>query len=248
MASGIACTVIHSLYRDLPDGGVRPKRGAHGNADEAAQYSGLHPRLHRSGEDGPTHQPIEQLTALRATPNMSVWRPATTWNQQWRGRQRQSATPGRRHWCFPTGIPHQPEMQSSFNISRGAYVLQDCDGKPDADCDCDRLRGADLCGGGLQVAVGRCCGAAGVDAERRCFRSPGSGPSSRAAALGAIALRLKPPRWITAQVGRDGWPDHRHAQFRRFRPGGVLMEHFGFTAEAVVVAAKGRVLSDQPRE
>lgn len=37
------------------------------------------------GEDGPTHQPVEQVASLRVTPNMSTWRPCDQWNLRWRG-------------------------------------------------------------------------------------------------------------------------------------------------------------------
>lgn len=37
------------------------------------------------GEDGPTHQPVEQVASLRVTPNMSTWRPCDQLNPPWRG-------------------------------------------------------------------------------------------------------------------------------------------------------------------
>ena len=37
------------------------------------------------GEDGPTHQPVEHLAMLRATPNLNVFRPADTWRRRRRG-------------------------------------------------------------------------------------------------------------------------------------------------------------------
>lgn len=85
------------------------------------------------GEDGPTHQPIEQLTNLRTTPNMSVWRPcdmpetAFAWKA---ALQRQDG---------PTAIvltrqktQLQPRDESTFRmIERGGYVLRQEDGKLD---------------------------------------------------------------------------------------------------------------------
>lgn len=80
------------------------------------------------GEDGPTHQPIEQITNLRSTPNMSVWRPcdATETAVAWKfAVQRQEG---------PTSLilsrqslKHQQRTDEQVaDISRGAYILQDC--------------------------------------------------------------------------------------------------------------------------
>jgi transketolase len=85
------------------------------------------------GEDGPTHQPIEQLAQLRATPNVDVVRPAG-FNETalaWAHALRQSDRPtamalsrqGLPVWD-PAGVPDDA-------IARGAYVLKDSDGEPD---------------------------------------------------------------------------------------------------------------------
>ncbi len=84
------------------------------------------------GEDGPTHQPIEHLTILRATPNMSIWRPcdATETAVAW--------TMALQHKIGPTSLilsrqtlAHQPKTAEQVNnIARGGYVLVDCVGHP----------------------------------------------------------------------------------------------------------------------
>jgi transketolase len=85
------------------------------------------------GEDGPTHQPIEQLATLRATPNLDVVRPAG-FNETalaWRHAMRQTDRPtalalsrqGLPVWD-PSGVPDDA-------VERGAYVLRDSDGEPD---------------------------------------------------------------------------------------------------------------------
>jgi transketolase len=85
------------------------------------------------GEDGPTHQPIEQLATLRATPNIDVVRPAG-FNETalaWRHALRQTDRPtvlalsrqGLPVWD-PSGVPDDA-------IERGAYVLKDSEGEPD---------------------------------------------------------------------------------------------------------------------
>jgi transketolase len=85
------------------------------------------------GEDGPTHQPIEQLAQLRATPNVDVVRPAgfnetaLAWAHALRQTDRPTALALSRQglpvWD-PTGVPDDA-------IARGAYVLKDSDGEPD---------------------------------------------------------------------------------------------------------------------
>jgi len=66
------------------------------------------------GEDGPTHQPIEQLTALRVTPNMSVWRPCEMLKLPWPGKPHWSVVMARQHWCFHVReFLIKPELRNS---------------------------------------------------------------------------------------------------------------------------------------
>ena len=53
------------------------------------------------GEDGPTHQPVEQLTALRSTPNMHTWRPCDTVESASPGSLRSSVATDPLRWCSP---------------------------------------------------------------------------------------------------------------------------------------------------
>ncbi len=85
------------------------------------------------GEDGPTHQPVEQLATLRLIPGMSVWRPcdaveaAVSWQQACESSKQPFSLIFSRQ-----NLPHQQRSQSQLdNISRGGYVLLDCTGEPD---------------------------------------------------------------------------------------------------------------------
>ncbi|MDN6180921.1 MAG: transketolase, partial [Halomonas subglaciescola] len=85
------------------------------------------------GEDGPTHQPIEQLTSLRTTPNLCTWRPcdavetAAAWDSALKRRSGPSALVLSRQ-----NLAHQPRTQAQLaNIQRGGYVLKDSDGTPE---------------------------------------------------------------------------------------------------------------------
>jgi transketolase, bacterial and yeast len=85
------------------------------------------------GEDGPTHQPVEQLASLRVTPNMSTWRPcdqvesAVAWQY---GIERND---GPTTLVFSRqNLTQQPRNAEQLaNVYRGGYVLKDCAGTPD---------------------------------------------------------------------------------------------------------------------
>jgi len=86
------------------------------------------------GEDGPTHQPVEQAATLRMIPNMSVWRPcdgvesAVAWKSAIERRDGPSCLLFTRQ-----DVPHQVRSDEQIaNIARGGYVLVDSEGTPDA--------------------------------------------------------------------------------------------------------------------
>ncbi|PAW53134.1 transketolase [Pseudomonas moraviensis] len=85
------------------------------------------------GEDGPTHQPIEQLTSLRSTPNLDTWRPAdavesaVAWKNALERKDGPSALIFSRQ-----NLQHQERDAAQIaDISRGGYVLKDCAGEPE---------------------------------------------------------------------------------------------------------------------
>jgi transketolase len=86
------------------------------------------------GEDGPTHQPIEQIPSLRGTPNMSVWRPcdAVETAAAWKSALERNDGPTSLI-LSRQNLDHQPRTDEQLaNIARGAYVLKDCEGTADA--------------------------------------------------------------------------------------------------------------------
>ena len=85
------------------------------------------------GEDGPTHQPVEQLTSLRTTPNLDTWRPcdavesAAAWKFALERNDGPSAVIFSRQ-----NLNHQTRDAGQIaNINRGGYVLKDCAGEPE---------------------------------------------------------------------------------------------------------------------
>lgn len=86
------------------------------------------------GEDGPTHQPVEQTATLRLMPNMSVWRPCDAVESAVAWRVAIERTNGPTSLIFSRqGLAHQTRNAATIsNITKGGYTLKDTDGTPDA--------------------------------------------------------------------------------------------------------------------
>ena len=85
------------------------------------------------GEDGPTHQPVEQLANLRQTPNLQCWRPCDQVETAvaWGAAVQSSKTPSALVFSRQ-GMQQQERNDDQLtNIARGGYVLKDSDGEPD---------------------------------------------------------------------------------------------------------------------
>ena len=85
------------------------------------------------GEDGPTHQPIEQLANLRMTPNLVTWRPcdavetAVSWKNAIQNQQQPTALIFSRQ-----GLNHQPRTaQQISDIEKGGYILSESNKAPE---------------------------------------------------------------------------------------------------------------------
>ncbi|AKX51223.1 transketolase [Thiopseudomonas alkaliphila] len=85
------------------------------------------------GEDGPTHQPIEQLASLRTTPNLDTWRPAdavesaVAWKYALERQHGPSALIFSRQ-----NLDHQARSEQQIAaIEQGGYILRDCQGEPE---------------------------------------------------------------------------------------------------------------------
>jgi transketolase len=195
------------------------------------------------GEDGPTHQPIEQLAALRATPNLYVVRPAG-FNETalgWQFALQQTETPvafalsrqGLPVWD-PAGVPADA-------VSRGAYVLHDADGgEPElilmatgseVHVSHDAVKVLEADGVKVRLVSMPCVDRfAEQDAEYRDSVLP---PSVRARVAVEAASPMGWHRW----VGEDGDVIAMEG-FGASAPAKVLYQHFGFTGEAVAERAR----------
>jgi transketolase len=190
------------------------------------------------GEDGPTHQAIEQIPTLRLIPGMSVWRPCDTVESAACWKDAIDRRDGPSCLIFSRqGLPYQTRTSEQIaNISKGGYVLKDCDGTPEAI----------IIATGSEVALAM--GAAEELADRK-IRVV-SMPSTTAFDAQDEAYRESVlPSGVTARVAveaavTDGWYKYVGLngkviginRFGESAPAGVLFKEFGFTVENVVKA------------
>ena len=194
------------------------------------------------GEDGPTHQPVEQLASLRVTPNMSVWRPcdqvetAVAWKHAVERQHGPTALIlSRQNLMQPTRTAAQLE-----NISRGGYVLKDSDGTPEViliatGSEVEITLGAaeKLTAGGHKVRVVSLPSTDLFDAQDADYRESvlPSGVTARVAVEAGIAdYWYKYVGLNGAIVGMTG--------FGESAPAEKLFAEFGFTVENIVSHAE----------
>jgi len=199
------------------------------------------------GEDGPTHQPIEQLTNLRTTPGLETWRPCDTvesavaWHQAVGG-----SGPSALIFTRQNTAP-QPRDEIAFaGIERGGYVLVDPDGAADvvlistgSEVEIAVQAASVLSGQGIMARVVSMPCAERFLAQDEAYQEMVLPADQRA----RVAVEAAHPDYWYRFVGLDG----AVVGIRRFglsAPGAQAMEALGITAEAVVEAsrrvAKGR--------
>ena len=190
------------------------------------------------GEDGPTHQPVEQLASLRLTPNMSVWRPCDQVETvvAWKAAVERHHGPtalilSRQNLLQPERSPAQVA-----DIARGGYVLQDCDGTPEAIIIATgseieiALGAADKLGAnGHRIRVVSLPSTDIFDKQDAAYRESvlPSGVKARVAVEAGIA-----DYWFK-YVGLDG-AIVGMTSFGESAPAGKLFPEFGFTVENIV--------------
>ena len=195
------------------------------------------------GEDGPTHQPVEQLASLRVTPNVSAWRPcdqvesAVAWKY---GIERQDGPTAlilsRQNLAQQERTPEQ-----LANIARGAYVLKDSAGTPDViliatGSEVELAVGAfdKLTAEGHKVRVVSMPSTDAFDKQDEAYRESvlPKAVSARVAIEAGIAdYWFKYTGLNGAIVGMTS--------FGESAPAEQLFDLFGFTVENVVAKAKG---------
>ncbi|ELY5187805.1 TPA: transketolase [Vibrio cholerae] len=194
------------------------------------------------GEDGPTHQPVEQIASLRMTPNMSTWRPcdqvesAVAWKLAIERKDAPSALIFSRQ-----NLAQQPRSAEQVaNIAKGGYILKDCAGQPELILIAT--------GSEVELAV---AAYEQLSAEGKAVRVV-SMPSTDAfdkqdAAYREAVLPSSVTKRIAIEAGiADFWYKYvgfggriiGMTSFGESAPAGELFKLFGFTTENVVKQAK----------
>lgn len=194
------------------------------------------------GEDGPTHQPVEQLATLRLMPNMVNWRPCDAVESAVAWKRAIERTDGPTSLVFSRqGLPHQArDAEAVANIARGGYTLEDCEGQPEAI----------VIATGSEVGIAREAVQA-LKAKGKAVRLV-SMPSTDVFEQQDAAYRdsILPPsvtRRVSVEAGATaGW--YRYIgfdgvavgldTFGESAPAGDLFKHFGLTADAVEAAVE----------
>ena len=193
------------------------------------------------GEDGPTHQPVEQIPTLRMIPNMSVWRPCDAVESAvaWKLAIERKGTPS----CLIFSRQNLAHMQRTPEqlaaIARGGYVLRDCAGTPDAV----------IIATGSEVELAMKAAEAMSDQAIRVVSMPSTDTFDQQDAAYKESVL---PRAVTARVAVEaavtgGWWKYVGSQgavlgvdrFGESAPAGPLFKEFGFTVENLVAKVRG---------
>ena len=194
------------------------------------------------GEDGPTHQPIEQVANLRHTPNMSCWRPADAVESAvaWKAALERTDSPTAMVFSRQN-LPHQVRTPEQIaNIARGGYILRDTDGQPDAiliatgsEVGLAMDAAEVLASEGKQVRVVSMPETGVFDKQDAAYRESVL-PASVTARVAVEALQAD--FWYK-YVGLNG-AIVGMTTFGESAPADQLFKHFGFTVDNVVATVK----------
>jgi transketolase len=192
------------------------------------------------GEDGPTHQPVEQIATLRMIPRMNTWRPcdavesAVAWKAAVMRRDSPSTLIFSRQ-----NLAHQDRTPEQIaNIARGGYILRDCSGTPDLI----------LIATGSEVALAMAAAEKLADKKVRVVSMPctevfdAQDPAYRESVLpAAVRARVAVEAGVTGFWGKYVGLDGKVVGIDTFgesAPAGDLFKLFGFTVDNVVATAQ----------
>jgi transketolase len=195
------------------------------------------------GEDGPTHQPIEQIANLRMTPNMHTWRPADATESAIAWKSAVEYTDGPSALIFSRqGLPANPRTAEQVaQIEKGGYVLVDCEGTPDVILIAT--------GSEVELAVNSQKALTEQGIKARVVSMPCTNlfdqqdeeykqsvlPNS---VVKRVAIEAAHVDYWAKYVGFSGAVVGM-STFGESAPGNVLLEYFGFTVDNVVKTVKG---------
>ncbi|MFS1893742.1 transketolase [Vibrio lentus] len=194
------------------------------------------------GEDGPTHQPVEQIASLRLTPNMSTWRPCDQVESAvaWKLAIERKDGPSALIFSRQNLAQQDRDAEQVANIAKGGYILKDCAGKPEliiiatgSEVELAVSAAAELTAGGKKVRVVSMPATDAFDKQDAEYRESvlPSDVTARIAVEAGIA-----DFWYK-YVGFGG-KIIGMTTFGESAPAGELFKMFGFTTENVVNTAK----------
>ena len=195
------------------------------------------------GEDGPTHQPVEQVVAMRATPNLDNWRPCDQVESAVAWKQAILRNDGPTSLIFSRqGLAQQArDAQQVADIARGGYVLVDCDGTPEFILIAT--------GSEVQLAVDAAAQLTEQGKAVRVVSMPSTDVFERQDAdyREAVLPSAVVKRVAVEALSKESW--YKYVGFNgaiigmdtfgESAPAGDLFKHFNITVEAVVEAALG---------
>jgi transketolase len=199
------------------------------------------------GEDGPTHQPVEHLAALRAIPNLTVIRPAdaTETAEAWRKAISMNDRPVALILSRQK-LPILDAKQTESGVEYGGYVLADCKGKPKiilmatgAEVHITLEAQKILADKGIAVRVVNMPSWEIFEEKSSAFKNRILPPATKHRIAVEAGISMGWERYVGPGgkfIGIDG--------FGASAPGGTVLKKYGFTAENIVEAAlrmlKGR--------
>ena len=194
------------------------------------------------GEDGPTHQPIEQLASLRLTPNLDTWRPADTMESAVAWKHALERKDGPSALVFSRqNLPYQVrDNETQVAIARGGYILKDCAGEPELILIATgsevglAVQAADqLAAQGRRVRVVSMPCTSVFDAQDATWKQ-----HVLPVEVGArIAIEAAHADYWYKYVGLDGRVIGMQS-FGESAPANQLFEHFGFTVDNILAVAE----------
>ncbi len=194
------------------------------------------------GEDGPTHQPVEQTASLRMTPNMSTWRPCDQVESAvaWKAALERKDGPTALIFSRQNLVQHGRDAQQLADIARGGYVLRECQGRPEliliatgSEVALAMQAAEQLTTAGHAVRVVSMPATDIFDAQPASYREQ----VLPAAVTQRIAIEAGIADYWYKYVGLQGRIIGMHS-FGESAPAGDLFKHFGFTVEHIMQQAQ----------
>ena len=194
------------------------------------------------GEDGPTHQPVEQLANLRQTPNLQCWRPCDPVETAvaWGAAIQSSKTPSALVFSRQGMQQQERDEEQVASIARGGYILKDCEGQPEIIFIAT--------GSEVDLAVEAYEQLSKEGRKARVVSMPSTNVFDiQSAEYKESVLPANVTRRVAIEAGiTDFWLKYvglngeviGMTTFGESAPAGDLYKHFGITAESAVAAAK----------